>query len=81
MKKIKKGDIVVRKSHQKDVIFYVKRIIKTSKEEIAILRGLLERVEADSNIEDLEILDKKTVKYHLEKQNDIHKNHIIIIKS
>ncbi len=69
MKKIKKGDIVVRKSHQKDVIFYVKRIIKTSKEEIAILRGLLERVEADSNIEDLEILDKKTVKYHLEKQN------------
>ena len=69
MKKVKKGDIVARKSHEKDIIFYVKRIIKTSSGEIAILRGLLERVEADSNVEDLEILDRKTVKYHLEKQN------------
>ena len=55
MKKIKKGDIVARKSHKKDIIFYVERIIKTQKEEIAILRGLLERIEADSKIEDLEI--------------------------
>ena len=48
MKKIKKGDIVVRKSYGKDIIFYVKRIVKTSKEDIAIICGLFERIEADS---------------------------------
>ena len=68
MKKVKKGYIVARKSHDKDIIFYVKRIIKTSSGEIAILRGLLERVEADSNVEDLEILDRKTVKYRSEER-------------
>ena len=31
MKKIKKGDIVARKSYGKDIIFYVKRIIKTKR--------------------------------------------------
>ena len=44
MKKVKKGDIVARKSHEKDIIFYVKRIIKTQSGEIAILTGLLERI-------------------------------------
>ncbi len=62
MKKIKKGDIVARKSYGKDIIFYIKRIIKTSDKEIAILCGLFERIEADSNIEDLELLDDKTIK-------------------
>lgn len=69
MKKIKKGDIVARKSYGKDIIFYIKRIIKTRKENIAILCGLLERIEADSNIEDLEIIDEKTIKKVIEKQN------------
>lgn len=67
MKKIKKGDIVVRKSYGKDIIFYVKRIIKTSPENIAILCGLYERIEADSKLEDLELLD------HVQLQN-ISKN-------
>ena len=67
MKKIKKGDIVVRKSYGKDIIFYVKRIIKTSSENIAILCGLYERIEADSKLEDLELLD------HIQLQN-ISKN-------
>ena len=31
MKEIKKGDIVVRKSHGKDILFCVRRIIKTEK--------------------------------------------------
>ena len=53
MKKIKKGDIVARKSYGKDIIFYVKRIVKTSSENIAILCGLYERIEADSKLEDL----------------------------
>lgn len=69
MKKIKKGDIVARKSYGKDIIFYVKKIIKTKKENIAILCGLLERIEADSKIDDLEIIDEKIVKRNLEKQD------------
>lgn len=69
MKKIKKGDIVARKSYGKDIIFYVKKVIKTKKENIAILCGLLERIEADSKIEDLELIDEKTIKNNLEKQD------------
>lgn len=76
MKKIKKGDIVARKSYGKDIIFYVKRIIKTQKEEIAILCGLLERIEADSIIQDLEILDKTEINRKIEKQNEKIKNRI-----
>lgn len=66
MKKIKKGDIVARKSYGKDVIFYVKRIIKTKNGYIAILCGLVKRIEADSKIEDLEIIDKEIIKKRLE---------------
>lgn len=66
MNKIKKGDIVARKSHGKDIIFVVKNIIYTSKEKIAILKGLVERIEVDSNIEDLEIVDKKIINEKIE---------------
>lgn len=69
MKKIRKGTIVARKSYEKDVIFVVKRIIKTSKGDIAILRGLLERIEADCNIDDLEIMDKKQVEKRMKEEN------------
>lgn len=62
MKKIKKGDIVARKSYGKDIIFYVKRIVKTSTENIAILCGLYERIEADSKLEDLELLSPDQIK-------------------
>lgn len=61
MKKIKKGDIVARKSYGKDIIFYVKGIIETPKGKIAILRGAIDRIEADSEIEDLEIIDRKII--------------------
>ena len=67
MKKIKKGDIVARKSYGKDIIFYVKRIIKTINGDVAILCGLAKRIEADSKVEDLEIIDKDIVKERLEK--------------
>lgn len=70
MKKIKKGDIVARKSYGKDIIFYVKRIIKTSNGEIAILSGLIDRIEADSKIEDLEIIDKKTLDIIMKEQDE-----------
>ena len=62
MKKIKKGDIVARKSYGKDIIFYVKRLVKTSSTEVAILCGLFERIEADSKLDDLELLDDETIK-------------------
>lgn len=70
MKKIKKGDIVARKSYGKDIIFYVKRIIKTVNGEIAILYGLIKRIEADSRLDDLEILDKEVIKKRLEEEDE-----------
>ena len=59
MEKIKKGDIVVRKSYNKDILFNVKRIYKVNNEKMAILTGITKRVEADSKIEDLEIVEKE----------------------
>ena len=62
MRRIKKGDIVGRKSYGKDVIFIVKNIIRTkNSEDIAILKGMIERVEADSKISDLEFIDKEEI--------------------
>lgn len=69
MKKIKKGDIVARKSYGKDIIFYVKRIIKTQEQDIAILCGLSRRIEADSNIEDLEKIYGKRIKNILKEED------------
>ena len=65
MEKIKKGDIVGRKSYGKDILFSVKNIIDTPRGKIAILRGLIERIEADSYIEDLEKIDKKYIKQEM----------------
>lgn len=76
MKKIKKGDIVARKSYGKDIIFYVKRLVKASNTDTAILCGLFERIEADSNIEDLELLDDKTIKSFFENEEKIFNSRI-----
>ncbi len=62
MNNIKKGDIVGRKSYGKDVVFCVKNIIDTPKGKIAILRGITRRVEADSKLEDLELLQTEEIK-------------------
>lgn len=68
MGKIKKGDIVGRISYGKDILFVVDRIIKTNdKSEIAILKGIMIRIKADSPIEDLEIIDKRIVDSNIEK--------------
>lgn len=69
MNQIKKGDIVARKSHGKDILFIVKNIICTNKEKVAILKGIIDRIEADSNISDLEIVDKQIVNEKLEALN------------
>ena len=57
MEKIKKGDIVARKSHNLDILFSVENIIN----KIAILKGITIRVVADAYIEDLVLLDTKEV--------------------
>ena len=61
---VKKGDIVARKSYNKDIVFIVDMIIKN---EIAILIGLTTRLKADANIEDLEVLDSKEIEKDLNK--------------
>ena len=62
MSKIKEGDIVGRKSYGKDVFFYVERIIKLKEGyNIAILKGITIRIEADSYLEDLELIEKDNV--------------------
>lgn len=74
MKKIKKGTIVGRKSYGKDVLFIVKNIISTKNGNIAILRGIVERIEADSDIEDLEMIPKENVKTYLKnKEEELNK--------
>ena len=67
MNKIKKGDIVARKSYGKDIIFIVTRIIESKNGNIAILKGILERIEADSDLEDLELVEKDIAKRQLQK--------------
>ena len=60
MKEVKKGDVVSRNSYGNDIIFSVKRIIKlANKKEIAILKGIDVRVEADAPIEDLKMVSKE----------------------
>ena len=74
MNYIKKGDIVGRKSYNKDIIFTVKNIIKTKRNNIAILKGITKRIELDSNIDDLEIIEKKDIKKNFaELDNELQK--------
>jgi hypothetical protein len=61
LKQIKKGDIVGRKSYKKDIIFIVTKIITNQKEKIALLKGMYERIEADSSVADLEIIEKEEI--------------------
>ena len=65
MTKIKKGDIVGRISYGKDIAFVVERIIKTGDHKTAILKGLTIRVQADSHLEDLELMEPEQVEKHV----------------
>ncbi len=77
MKRIKKGDIVGRLSYGKDIIFVVDRIIKLKNDsQIAILKGLTMRIKADSYIDDLELIDKRIVKYSEQNIEDRIFSHI-----
>lgn len=55
---VKKGDIVARKSYNKDVIFIVDLIIDYK---IALLTGISTRLKADSPIEDLELIKEDEI--------------------
>ena len=57
--RLKKGDIVGRLSYNKDIIFVISDIIKVNNRTYAILKGLITRIEADSPIEDLELIEEK----------------------
>ena len=67
--KLRKGDIVGRKSYNKDIAFVINNIIKNDEGEIAILKGLILRIEADAPVEDLELLDDKQVIHIIDKFN------------
>ena len=69
MSKIRKGDIVGRKSYGKDIYFKVSNIIEKTNGKIAILNGLVERIEADSPISDLEIIPKEEIRNRLNNLN------------
>ena len=62
MEKIKKGDIVARKSHNMDILFSVENILRSSNGvQIAILKGITIRIVADAYIDDLVVLDNEKV--------------------
>ena len=50
MKKIKKGDIVARKSHGKDILFFVEDILESDNNNFAILSGVTIRILADAKV-------------------------------
>ena len=59
--KLKKGDIVGRLSYNKDIIFVISKIIKYKNQEVAILKGLITRIEADSPLYDLELIENDKI--------------------
>lgn len=66
MDKIKKGDVVGRKSYGKDILFTVQKITKKANGEvIAILKGITIRIEADAPISDLVVIEKERVENNM----------------
>lgn len=79
---IKKGDIVGRKSYGKDIYFIVNQILTTTRNhKFAILKGLNIRIEADSPIEDLEIIGKDEIINNIKKYDSFLEERIKKIKS
>ena len=77
MDRLKKGDIVARYSYNKDILFEITGIIKTKTQgEIYILKGITERIEADSPREDLEKIDKRLAKVRIKNTENRIYNYI-----
>ncbi len=66
MIKIKKGDIVARNSYGRDILFKVDELVKARNgKNIAMLKGLTIRIEADAPIEDLVIVKKENIENNI----------------
>lgn len=69
MKMIKKGDIVSRNSYNNDILFFVEKIVyNENRAKIAILKGVTLRIEADSLLDDLKLVDKRDVLEEFDEQ-------------
>lgn len=79
MSKIRKGDIVGRKSYGKDIYFKISHIVENADEEIAILNGLVDRIEADSPLSDLEIIPREEVRKRLNDLDISLKKRVFVI--
>ncbi|MDO7203530.1 sporulation peptidase YabG [Paraclostridium bifermentans] len=75
---MKIGDIVVRKSYEKDIIFRIIGFeIDENNQKIAILKGVAFRIIADSGIDDLEkvnFYDMKDTLIDKDVENILHKS-------
>ncbi len=58
LKEIRKGDVVARISHNRDVIFVVDRVINNK---IVWLTGITTRLKADAPIDDVEVIEKSEI--------------------
>ena len=80
MRKVKKGDIVGRKSYGKDILFTVEKIINRKNDKpVAILKGLIIRIEADAELDDLIIMESNQIQNNMRSlenrlENKIKKN-------
>ena len=78
MKKIKKGDIVARKSHGKDILFFVEDILESDNNNFAILSGVTIRILADAPLNDLEVAPRDMVEN--EKLNKVQQINMKIMR-
>lgn len=66
MYRIKKGDIVGRNSYGKDILFTVEKIVnKANGKQVAILKGIILRIEADADLDDLVLMEKQQVEKNM----------------
>lgn len=78
---MKKGDIVARKSYNKDIIFVVDKIIKNSKgNNIAILSGLVIRIKVDAPIDDLVLVSKEEKDKEINRLDERIQNRVNSVK-
>lgn len=77
MEKIRKGDIVARKSYGCDILFFVDKIIFSSNgTAIAILKGITVRIIADSFLDDLLIIDNNLIDNNIKRLDSKIENRI-----
>ena len=78
---MKRGDIVARKSYNKDIIFVVDKIIKNSKgNATAILSGLVIRIKVDAPIDDLVLVSKEEKEREINRLDKTIKNRVNNVK-